>query len=780
MGRYGQFSPDGLEYVITTPHTPRDWFNFFWNPTYLACVGNSLNGCSLYQNEAGVVTNLFGKQDMREDPRWVYVRDNRTGEVWSAGYLPCHTAHEAYEVRNGLGYTILRTLKNGIRVTFRVFVPRHHAGELWTITVANEGRTARDLSVFTVANVMLDGVNMPYGYVGGLSAEFLPRDNLLFYKNMTFTVVNEKFRAFMYADAPIARWDVSRDHFLGRTRNYACPQRVVDGKLGNSIAAAEYLVGAMQHNLKLGAGRARTINVVLGIVLNLKEARAMVRAFNSTAKIEAEQAAIRKANVRRLGGLKLTTPDGDFNRLFSVWLKHELYLMADWARFYFKGFRDTCQDAAGMSVINPDRALQMLKKALQNQRSDGFAPRAFRVASMDIAAADKHYCDSPSWIAHATDAILAETGNLALLDDVVPYSDQGRGSIWEHNLRALEFLWNDRGANGLSRIHYGDWCDLIDKAGYKGKGVSIWMSFALARVLTLVGNIAAARGEARLAATCRRRYATLAKAIRQHGWDGDHFLYAINDDGLRIGAADAAEGKYFINPQSWAMLSGVISPAVYLAITRKYEPKVDTPVGPVACWPAFTAYQPGIGQLTGTPAGFFTNGNVYCHAGGFKVAADFEAGRTEKAFDTFMRILPSEDKSEPYSQANGYVGPTAMRMRRHVSDDPWRTGTVAWNFLNGVDRLLGFRRELAGVRIRPLIPARWSHVAYERPFRGTTFAVEIRRGAKPGLTVDGVPIDGDLIPVGPAGLGAKRVKVVCTLKAARVDARPPRDRTGAA
>jgi cellobiose phosphorylase len=763
MKDYGQFSADGLEYIVTTPHTPRDWFNFFWNPTYLACAGNSMNGCSLYQNEAGVVTNLFGKQDMREDPRWIYIRDNQTGEVWSAGYLPCHTEHDAYEVRNGLGYTVLRTLKNGIRVAFRVFVPRHHAGELWTVTVTNEGRKRRDLSVFTVSNVMLDGANMPYGYVGGLSAEYLPKDNMLFFRNMTFTVVNEKYRAFMYSDVKIDRWDVAKDYFLGRTRNYACPQRVVDGKLGNSIGAAEYLVGAVQQNMSLAAGKSRTTNFVLGIVLDEREARRMIRAFADGRKIERELAAVKQANIRRLGGLTLATPDDAFNRLFSVWLKHELYLMADWARFYFKGYRDTCQDAAGMSVINPERALEMLRKALRNQRSDGFAPRAFRVASMDIAAADKHYCDSPSWISHATDALLTETGDLSMLDQVVSYSDKGRGSIWEHNVRAMEFLWQDRGANGLSLIHYGDWCDLIDKAGVKGKGVSIWMSFALARVLTLVGWMAEARGEHRLAATCRQRYAKLARSIRRHGWDGDHFLYAINDDGMRIGSSRSEEGKYFINPQSWALLSGVITPAAYLKITRKYEPRVDTPVGPITCWPPFTHYDAGIGQLTGTPSGFFTNGNVYCHAAGFKIAADYEAGRIDKAFDTFRRILPSPEKSEPYAQVNGYVGPSAMRMQRHVSDDPWRTGTVAWNFLNCVDRLLGFRRTLAGFHLRPLLPSAWKHATFDRPFRGTLFHVEIRRGRKASLKVDGVPVAGDFVAVPAQGLGRKTVHILCTI-----------------
>ena len=64
---YGRFSDDGLEHVVTNPLTPnRDWFNFFWNPACLACAGQSMNGFSLYQSEKGVVTNLFGKQDVRE------------------------------------------------------------------------------------------------------------------------------------------------------------------------------------------------------------------------------------------------------------------------------------------------------------------------------------------------------------------------------------------------------------------------------------------------------------------------------------------------------------------------------------------------------------------------------------------------------------------------------------------------------------------------------------------------------------------------------------------
>ncbi|XHR28899.1 MAG: GH36-type glycosyl hydrolase domain-containing protein [Chthoniobacteraceae bacterium] len=758
---YGDFSQDGLEYIVRTPHTPfRDWFNFFWNSTYMACAGQNMNGFSLYQNEAGVVTNLFGKQDMREDPRWIYVRDNATGEFWSAGYLPCWTEHEEFACRHGLGYSVLSTLKNGVRIEFRVFVPRVESGEIWTVRVVNESGRARDLSLFVAANVMLDGVNMPYGYFGGLSAAYEPEERFLFFKNTTHTVVNEKYRAFLYCDATPQHWDVSRDCFLGKRRDYARPERVEQGRLGDSYASYEHLVGALQHDFKLEPGAAREINYVLGIVRDIEEARRMRDAFESSEKIEREFEAMKRQNIGRLGELSIKTPEADFDMLINTWLKHQLYLMADWARFYFKGYRDTCQDSAGVSLLDAPRAFEMLKKALRNQRSDGFCPRAFRVASMDAAGADKHYADSPSWISHATDALIRETGNLDLLDEVVAYSDQGEATVWGHNLQAVEFLWNDRGSHGLSLIHCGDWNDLIDKAGVEGRGESVWMSFALARTLKVVGQLAAWRGDRETEKLCVERHRILSAAIREHGWDGEYFIYAINDAGERIGSHECKEGSVFLNPQSWALLSGVVDAAEYRCIAERVEPVLETKVGPVHHWPPFTKYDPGIGQLSGTPAGYCTNGNVYCHAAAFKIAADFDAGRNDKAFDTLCKILPAASKSEPYAQANGYVGPTAQRMTRHVSDDPWRSGTVAWDLLNVIDRLFGIERTLEGFELNPKLPSSWSEAHISRPFRGIVYDIQIRRGSCPRIEVEGKPIKDRLIR---AGSGKPRVSVVCEI-----------------
>lgn len=758
MGKFGQFSSDAEAYDVGTTHTPRDWVNFFWNDRYLACAAQNLNGFSRYQSPAGCVTNLFGKQDERESPRGVYLKDRATGEVWSAGYHPCRKEPDEFSCRHGLGFSRLESSYTGVQVSVRLFVPRHWPGEIWTVEITNPTKRIRDLALFCATEVALDGVNFPYGYISGLQAEYLAADRLLYFRNTAHVVANEQYRAFWASDRHWRRWDVSRAEFLGPDRDWAAPMGVARGRLGNQAAAAEPLVGAVQYGVRLAPGRTWRVNLVMGVVRDLPEARRMRKALADDARIEREFDAVVAARRKALGGLRVRTPKKDFDSVVNVWLKHQLNLMADWARFYFKGFRDTCQDAAGLAVLDPTRAWKLLEAAFSQQRSDGYCPRAFRTPGKDVANAERHYADSPTWLSHATDVLLRETGDLSLLTRKAPYIDGGMGTVLEHNQRAVEFLWRDRGRHGLSLLHDGDWNDLLDQAGAAGQGEGVWLSCAVARVLRLNAAWARQMGETARARQYDRRYRDLARAIHRHGWDGRYFLYAINDAGEPVGSHRCREGRMFINPQSWALLSGVIDAAAYRRIMKTIEPHVETPVGPVHHWPPYTEYDPGIGQLSGTPPGFFTNGNVYCHAASFKIAADFDAGRTDKAFDTLMRIWPDAARSEPFAQANGYVGPTAQRRRRHVSDDPWRTGTVAWHWLNISERLLGFRTEWGGVRFQPCWPTLWNRGYYERPFRGTLFEVDVRRGTPEGVWVDGERLPDNYLAVPPEGLG-RRVRV---------------------
>ena len=653
----------------------------------------------------------------------------------------------------------MESKKNGISVTLRIFVPRKESAEIWTMEINNNSNRGRNLSVFSVCEVILDGANLTYGYQAGVDGFCEKHKQRLFYRNSTVVVQNEKYRAFAYTDIPFDHFDISKDIFLGNSGCYTLPDAIRNGTLNDSNASTEFMVSAFQHNMILNKNEKKRINFVYGIVYDEFDADRMVSLFARGKLIEEEFERIIEQNNSRLGFTTISTPDKDFNNLFNIWLKHQLYLMADWARFYFKGYRDTLQDSAGMSIINSTRALAMLEKALANQRSDGFCPRAFRVPSMDVAAADKHYSDSPSWISHATDALLRETGDLSILDRIVEYSDQGKATIWEHNLKALDFLWNDRGEHGLSLIRHGDWNDLMDRVGAKGRGEGIWMSIAFARALKLIEKIATWKKDDKIEKLCRLRYEEIKENILKYGWDQDHFIYAITDEGNKVGDNASEEGQVFINPQSWAILADIIDKKQYLAIMKKIEPMIDSPVGPMHSWPPFTKYNPEIGTLTSVPQGAFTNGNVYSHAATFKIAADYMAGRNDKAFDSLLKILPSPEKSEPYAQSNGYIGPTSLRKKKFVSDDPWRTGAVAWNVLNVFDYLLGFKRELLGVKIEPQIPSHWDKVSYKRMFRGTIFNVNITTGETGKVSVDGIEQKNAFIEVPVKGLKKKKVTI---------------------
>jgi len=132
----------------------------------------------------------------------------------------------------------------------------------------------------------------------------------------------------------------------------------MNGNLSNSNASTERMVAAMQHNIDIDSGNSKRYNFVFGAVYDKKEADFVTELYSDSYKIDAELEKVKKSNIDRLGAINIITPDADFNNLFNYWLKHQLYLMADWARFYFKGYRDTLQDAAGMSIINPGRALK--------------------------------------------------------------------------------------------------------------------------------------------------------------------------------------------------------------------------------------------------------------------------------------------------------------------------------------------------------------------------------------------------------------------------------------
>jgi cellobiose phosphorylase len=68
--------------------------------------------------------------------------------------------------------------------------------------------------------------------------------------------------------------------------------------------------------------------------------------------------------------------------------------------------------------------------------------------------------------------------------------------------------------------------------------------------------------------------------------------------------------------------------------------------------------------------------------------------------------------------------------------------------------ILGIRPTFEGLQIAPVIPTSWPGFKATRVFRGVTYHVAVERvgkGNTVALTVDGQPLEGDVVPPPPAG-----------------------------
>ena len=110
---------------------------------------------------------------------------------------------------------------------------------------------------------------------------------------------------------------------------------------------------------------------------------------------------------------------------------------------------------------------------------------------------------------------------------------------YRHIEMALDWLLSNRDHRGLSYISQGDWCDPMNMVGYKGKGVSSWLTLATAYSIKCWLEIAENYLPAELVESNLAKYkaglADLNKAVNEHCWDGKWYARGITDDGVCFG-----------------------------------------------------------------------------------------------------------------------------------------------------------------------------------------------------------------------------------------------------
>jgi len=771
----GTFTEDSLEYIISDPWTPRPWHNYLVNDEYLVNLTQFGTGASFWQPSGeGLRVNLTEDRDGSGGPRFVYLRDSDSGEYWSLTGAPGDASTlEEWECRVGLGYQIMRSTRNGISASWRVFVPQTQDRlELWTVTLENKSSTTRQISATPYVEMHLTGGSTLMDFVAVLGGHYDPEAKAVFGINSCVKFPDE-FKAFLASDGDVAASTVSRDEFFGHYRTYENPLAIENGATDNNQAGTEWLGASLRHDFKLKPGESVTFNCALGVMASIEEGKTLIKRYLATGAVQAAFDNLCEQKRTMVERHQVRTPDPQFDRWVNVWLKHQLSFVARWGRVIGRGYRDILQDTLGHRMTDPRAARQYIKEVFSKQFPDGRCIRAWRLpnAQLDL----QHYADSPSWMIMTLTQYLKETGDFGLLEEEVnflnpddPYAEPtSSATVWDHVVLGQRHLLEHRGRYGLSKIYYGDWCDTMNGVGRRGEGVSVMLSMQVKWGCDLLAELATHLERRELAEEMTSASAELSDAINQHGWDGEYYVRAFDDDGAVVGSAngpasDRGELKIFLNPQSWATIAGVSPPDREEKAFASVKTQLETGYGKVLSFPQSTFLKPRIGQMSIMTPGFYENGSVYTHGNCFWSAALAMSGRGTEAWEAISTVLPDTPNkpngdSEPFVIPNMYIGPVVKRrQQRSLYLSGWRTGSAAWIYTTATEWILGARAEYEGLRIDPKLPEGWEWAEIHRTFRGALYMVQIERGSGSSeleVIFNGRKLDSNLIP--PLAKGEK-------------------------
>ena len=427
------------------------------------------------------------------------------------------------------------------------------------------------------------------------------------------------------------------------------------------------------------------------------------------------------------------------------------------------GFRDSNQDLLGFVHQIPERARERILDLAATQFEDGGCFHQYQpLTKKGNDTLGGNFSDDPLWMILSTAAYIKETGDYSILDESVPY--KVAGSVGPHGLPlSMRADWNDCLNLSCWSDTPGESFQTYTSPKYGDKGFSDTAeSVFVATLFTYAGPEYVAlckyKGDEAEAAKAQAEIDKMKKNIMDAGWDGEWFLRAYDDLGRKVGSKENEEGKIFIEPQGFGIMSDIGKEEGYAEkVLNAVEERLGCKYGLVLNNPAFTKYYIEYGEISTYPAGYKENAGVFCHNNAWMIAAAAYAGKGDLAFDWYSRIAPAFNeeisdlhRTEPYVYAQMIAGKDAGRMGE--AKNSWLTGTAAWNFVAISQYILGITADWNGLKVDPSIPAAWDGFTATRQFRGDTFEItftnpnHVNKGVK-SLTVDGKAVDGNVIPV---------------------------------
>ncbi len=539
-------------------------------------------------------------------------------------------------------------------------------------------------------------------------------------------------------------------------------------------------IGALLHELgTLEPGASATLITQLGQAQNVERAWALADRFQDNDAVDVALAELAAFWSDYLEVMQVETPDAAMNRMLNVHNPRQVYTTLTWSRYLSLyqlgfgargiGFRDSSQDVMGALGGAPDEALALLRNLLSVQRRDGSAMHQYNPLTMEATIGDAaeredrpdFYGDDHLWIIQAVTAYVKETGNMALLDEVIPFYEKDRSerplesaTVLEHLERALRFTREHVGAHALPLLGFADWNDTVN---LPTGAESLFNACLYGRGLLELIELADFQGDVAAVDRYRTDYDEMAARVNAAAWDGEWYVRYFNADGTPVGSTQNVEGRIFANGQSWPIIAGFASPARAQAALDAVYAQLNTAYGIKLSAPGYDGFDPDKGGVSTYPPGAKENGGIFLHANPWVMIAETLCGNGDRAYRYYDQINPAarNDAIEVF-ECEPYVYPQNVLGDEHpqfgLARNSWLTGTASWCYQAATQYILGIRPRYDGLEIAPCIPADWPGFTVLRRFRNATYRIVVENpdGVNQGvvlITVDGERVAGNLAPV---------------------------------
>lgn len=533
-------------------------------------------------------------------------------------------------------------------------------------------------------------------------------------------------------------FDTDQDIFIGPYRNIDNPRALEDGKCSRS-QSSNNPIAVLQKNITLGGSAVSELAIVAGAV----PIDAQSSSFQQAKSISTRRAETILEKYRRVNAIdkaldqvgknwqaiesrsSFKTPDETFNLIHNVWAKHQNIQSANKAHS-LSVTASAAKQIVVLSNLNPELAQEQLLELFTRQLKEGNT-----LDWIDNSSSYSHIghdTEGAAWLIIATSSVINETGNISLLKERVNYFDGPSGSIHEHIIRAIRHCMSQLNSNHL-----------VEEQGESTVRTAT-VALAIKEILPILSSV----NEHDFVRGLQQRLEQIKTSFNRRMWDGSWYLAKRNS--TKIGSKKNLYRKIDGEAQIWSVISGLASQQRSEKALNMYWRQCNSAAGLANFHPSFPKYQQENPESANT-AGQKDNGGINLSLAALAIIAETKTGRGELAEKVleqhsfgFYGANQERFKNEPYIYPAFIHGPSSPNFGRAQSS--WDKNPGGWLYKTFVERILGVRPVINGLKIDPCIPKNWRQVELTRQFRGANYHIRIINPTRQNQGVERVVVDG--------------------------------------